>query len=55
MTVDGRVAASWRMDGPKLVIKPHTDFDHAVVMDEALRTARFCAADEAVKPEVAFE
>ena len=55
VTVDGRVAASWRMDGPKLLIKPHTDFDHAVVMHEALRTARFCAADEAVNPEVAFE
>ena len=55
MTVDGRVAASWRMDGPKLVIKPHTDFDHAAVTEEALRTARFCAPGEALKPEVAFE
>ena len=31
VTVDGRVAASWRMDGPKLLIKPHTDFDHDAV------------------------
>ena len=46
VTVDGRVAASWRMDGPKLLIKPHTDFDHDAVRDEALRTARFCGGDE---------
>ena len=51
VTVDGRVAASWRMDGPKLLIKPHTDFDHTAVRDEALRTARFCAENG----EVAFE
>jgi hypothetical protein len=51
VTVDGRVAASWRMDGPKLVITPHTDFDHDRVRDEARRTARFCAG----KGEVAFE
>jgi hypothetical protein len=50
VTVDGRVAASWRMDGPKLLITPHRDFDHDRVRDEALRTARFCAPDG----EVAF-
>jgi hypothetical protein len=50
VTVDGRVAASWRMDGPKLIIQPHTDFDHDTVRDEALRTARFCGGEE-----VAFE
>ena len=55
VTVDGRVAASWRMDGPKLLIKPHTDFDHAAVKDEALRTARFCAPEPPARPEVAFE
>jgi hypothetical protein len=53
VTVDGRVAASWRMDGPKLLIQPHTDFDHAAVREEALRTAAFCAPG--AKPEVAFE
>jgi hypothetical protein len=46
LTVDGRVAASWRMEGPQLNIKPHTDFDHAAVLDEAKRTARFCGGDE---------
>ena len=51
VTVDGRVAASWRMDGPKLLIKPHTDFDHDRGPEEALRTARFCAENG----EVAFE
>ena len=50
VTVDGRVAASWRMDGPKLLITPHTDFAHDRVREEALRTARFCAPDG----EVAF-
>jgi hypothetical protein len=48
--VDGRVAASWRMDGPTLRITPHTDFDHRAVLEEARRTARFCGGDE-----VAFE
>ena len=43
MTVDGRVAASWAMDGPKLTITPHTDFRRDAVDEEALRTARFCA------------
>jgi len=51
VTVDGRVAASWRMDGPKLIVKPHTDFDHDAVREEARRTARFCAQSD----EVAFE
>jgi hypothetical protein len=51
VTVDGRVAASWRMEGPKLIIKPHTGFDHAIVLEEAARTARFCGGDG----EVAFE
>jgi hypothetical protein len=50
VTVDGRVAASWRMDGPKLLINPHTDFDHRAIREEAQRTARFCGGDE-----VAFE
>jgi hypothetical protein len=51
VTVDGRVAASWRMDGGRLVIKPHTDFEHQAVLDEARRTARFCGGTG----EVAFE
>ncbi|WP_053226787.1 winged helix DNA-binding domain-containing protein [Solirubrobacter soli] len=46
VTVDGRVAASWRMDGPKLIIEPHTDFDHEAVREEAQRTAVFCGGDE---------
>jgi hypothetical protein len=49
---NGRVAASWAMDGPKLTISPHTDFPRAAVTEEALRTARFCAP-EAAKHEVA--
>jgi hypothetical protein len=51
VTVDGRVAASWRMDGPKLIVKPHTDFDHEAVREEASRTARFCGGTG----ELAFE
>jgi hypothetical protein len=43
VTVDGRVAASWRMDGPKVLITPDTDFPRQTVEQEALRTARFCA------------
>jgi len=53
LTVGGRVAASWAIDGPKLTITPHTDFDHAAVRDEALRTARFCAPEH-TRHEVAF-
>jgi hypothetical protein len=41
------------MDGPKLIITPHTDFDHRAVREEALRTARFCAAEHE-KHEVAY-
>jgi len=54
VTVDGRVAASWAMDGPTLRITPHTDFDHHEVSEEALRTARFCAPEHA-RHEVAFD
>jgi hypothetical protein len=44
LTVGGRVAASWSMDGPRLTITPHTDFARSdEIRDEALRTARFCA------------
>jgi hypothetical protein len=39
------------MDGPRLIIEPHTDFDHDAVREEARRTARFCAHSD----EVAFE
>jgi hypothetical protein len=53
VTVNGRVAASWAMDGPKLEITPHTDFPRAEVAEEALRTARFCAPD-ATEHEVAW-
>jgi hypothetical protein len=53
VTVDGRVAASWTLDGPKIVITPHTDFARDAVKEEALRTARFCAPEQ-TKHEVAF-
>jgi hypothetical protein len=47
VTVNGRVAASWAMDGPQLTITPHVDFARPAVAEEALRTARFCAPDAA--------
>jgi hypothetical protein len=53
VTVDGRIAAGWTMDGPKLTVTPHTDFPRAAVTAEALRTARFCAPD-ASKHEIAW-
>jgi hypothetical protein len=53
VTVDGRVAASWAMDGARLVITPHTDFPHGGIREEALRTARFYAPD-AQRHAVAF-
>ena len=43
LTVDGRVAASWRMDEGRMLIQPHTDIAHADIREEALRTAKFCA------------
>jgi hypothetical protein len=43
VTFDGRVAASWTIDGPTVTISPHTDFPREAVTEEALRTARFCA------------
>jgi hypothetical protein len=51
LTFNGRVAASWAMDGPKLTIRPHTDFPRSAVTEEAFRTARFCAPG-AAKHEV---
>jgi hypothetical protein len=45
VTVDGRVAASWAMDGARIVITPHRDFPHDAIREEALRTARFHAPD----------
>ena len=45
LTVDGRVVASWTIDGPRLTITPHVDFPRAGVEEEALRTARFCAPE----------
>jgi len=53
VTIDGRVAASWAMDGARIVITPHTDFAHEAIREEALRTARLCAP-EAQRHEVAF-
>ncbi|MDA0184395.1 winged helix DNA-binding domain-containing protein [Solirubrobacter phytolaccae] len=43
LTVDGRVAASWRMDEGRMLITPHTDFPTDGIREEALRTAKFCA------------
>ena len=45
LTVDGRVVASWTIDGPRLTITPHVDFPRDGVEEEALRTARFCAPE----------
>jgi Winged helix DNA-binding domain len=49
VTVDGRVAASWRLDrgrtAVKVVIEPHREIRrsaHAQIRAEAKRTARFC-------------
>lgn len=43
LTVDGRVAASWRVDEGLMTITPHTEVELADVREEALRTARFCS------------
>ena len=54
VSVDGRVAASWTMDGPKLTITPHRDFARTEELhEEALGTARFCAPEHD-KHEVAY-
>ena len=46
LTVDGRVAASWTIEGPKLTITPHTEVARTAELHaEALRTARFCAPE----------
>ena len=59
VTVDGRVAASWRVlragKLARLEITPHTEIRrsaHDEIRAEALRTARFCAPD-AARHEVA--
>ncbi|RKQ87410.1 winged helix DNA-binding protein [Solirubrobacter pauli] len=43
LTVDGRVAASWRVEEGRMLITPHTDIAHADLREEGLRTARFVA------------
>jgi hypothetical protein len=44
--VDGRVAASWSIDGGRITITPHTEIERTPEIEaEALRTARFCAPD----------
>ena len=52
MTVDGRVAASWRLERAtrrvKVVVEPHLDIRrsaHAQIRAEAKRTARFAEPD----------
>jgi hypothetical protein len=44
--VDGRVAASWGIDGGRITITPHVEIERAATLEaEALRTARFCAPE----------
>jgi Winged helix DNA-binding domain len=46
VTVDGRVAASWGIDGGRITITPHVEMKPTPELEaEALRTARFCAPD----------
>jgi hypothetical protein len=52
VTVDGRVAASWRLergrDAVQLTVTPHVEIRKgalAEIRSEAERTARFCAPD----------
>lgn len=58
VTVDGRVAASWKLErsakAVKVVVQPHREIRraaHAEIRAEAMRTARFCAP-EAERVEV---
>jgi hypothetical protein len=55
VTVDGRVAASWSIEGGRITITPHAAISRAArkqIREEAKRTARFCAP-EATRYEVA--
>jgi hypothetical protein len=46
VTIDGRVAASWSIDGGTITITPHVEIEQTAELEaEALRTARFCAPD----------
>lgn len=48
LTVNGLVAASWKMDKSRLVITPHTDIPRSVratITEEGQRTARLFAPD----------
>jgi hypothetical protein len=54
VTVDGRVAASWSIDGGRITITPHAEIERSAQLEaEALRTARFCAP-EATRYEVVW-
>jgi hypothetical protein len=54
VTVDGRVAASWSIDGGRITITPHVEIERTAELEaEALRTARFCAP-EATRHEVVW-
>ena len=56
VTVDGRVAASWSIEGGRITVTPHVEISRAArkeVREEAERTARFCAPD-ATKYEVVY-
>jgi hypothetical protein len=56
VTVDGRVAASWRLEQARLTITPHTDIARgarAAIREEGLRTAR-CLAPDLTRHEVVF-
>jgi winged helix DNA-binding protein len=46
--VDGRVAASWSIDGGRITITPHVEISRAArkqIREQAERTARFCTPD----------
>jgi hypothetical protein len=46
VTVDGRVAASWSIEGGRITITPHVEIERTAELEaEGLRTARFCAPD----------
>jgi hypothetical protein len=52
--IDGRVAASWSIEGGRITITPHVEIERTAELEaEALRTARFCAPD-AARYEVAY-
>jgi hypothetical protein len=54
VTIDGRVAASWSIEGGRITITPHVEIERTAELEaEALRTARVCAP-EATRYEVVW-